>query len=250
MLHLNLIGTSGQEIKIHQTVQQNVRKNDNGQNSFFGNPMIKPGRATTRVSVHMTLHLELDHTSFWTLDLPHVSTCCKLHRNSLALIMFLVSRQVSRQTRHGNIILRAWALKANTPHLEPTRTGQPACLVSMSPSPDFFKFHQKAASPYRKREDKNTINVWRLWTAVTDFERLDASSDYGKYCGTTQLHIWQLRWTDNWYVEQDKDRVHSRKKEQWQYGFCLYHQWKKLRRCQSHSVVHNALLSHSLPPVV
>ena len=39
-----------------------------------------------------------------------------------------------------------------SPHLVPTNTGQPACLVVMSPSPDCFKFHQKVASPWRERD--------------------------------------------------------------------------------------------------
>lgn len=33
------------------------------------------------------------------------------------------------------------------PHLLPTNTGQPACLVLSSPSPLRFRFHQNAASP-------------------------------------------------------------------------------------------------------
>lgn len=37
----------------------------------------------------------------------------------------------------------------HSPHLLPTNTGQPACLVLTSPSPLRFKFHQKAASPFR-----------------------------------------------------------------------------------------------------
>ena len=41
---------------------------------------------------------------------------------------------------------RSWIHLLHT-HLEPTRTGHAAWRVCKSPSPDLFKFHQKAASP-------------------------------------------------------------------------------------------------------
>lgn len=36
----------------------------------------------------------------------------------------------------------------NLPHLLPTSTGQLACLVKYSPSPEVFKLYQKAAVPF------------------------------------------------------------------------------------------------------
>lgn len=44
----------------------------------------------------------------------------------------------------------------NSPHLLPTSTGHPACLVLSSPSPLRFKFHQKAASPWIGRKKNNS----------------------------------------------------------------------------------------------
>ena len=44
-----------------------------------------------------------------------------------------------------------YIVNATLPHFVPEMTGQPACLVLKSPSPDLIKLCQNTTSPYTKQ---------------------------------------------------------------------------------------------------
>ena len=75
---------------------------------------------------------------FVRISLRSVRTATTSGKYSLIQPSSSVSKRLITQIKTFLLIL---------PHLLPTNTGQPACLVLSSPSPLRFRFHQNAASP-------------------------------------------------------------------------------------------------------
>lgn len=106
---------------------------------------LRPQTMTPRWKL-ISIHPEISHRVDEILVRPHESTCWKLknereiNEHCFSFISFtsdLFALKFSWQNRLNSL-----------PHLDPIMTGQPACRVLTSDSPDLRRLNQNAAVPW------------------------------------------------------------------------------------------------------